>query len=69
MKQTIEVGVTRLWTKHGAGHLCECQTWRERHGFEQQTPATCFATPSFLFAEPVLPAGDAGGRAEALRYR
>jgi hypothetical protein len=24
--------------------------------------ATCFATPSFLFAEPVLPAAEAGGR-------
>jgi hypothetical protein len=29
--------------KHGAGHLRERQAWRERHGIEQQPPATCFA--------------------------
>jgi len=30
-----------------AGHLREDQTWSERHGTEQQMPATCFATPTF----------------------
>ena len=39
-----------------AGHLREDQTWSERHGIERQTPATCFATPTFLFAEPALTA-------------
>jgi len=49
-----------------AGHLREDQTWSERHGSEEQMPATCFAAPPILFAEPVLL--DAGaGRASALR--
>jgi hypothetical protein len=43
-----------------AGHLREDQTWSERHDSNQQMPATCFAVPTFLFAEPVLPAADAG---------
>jgi hypothetical protein len=54
VKQTIEVGVPPKSTKHGAGHVREDQAWSERHGIEQWMPATCFATPSFLFAEPVL---------------
>jgi len=37
-----------------AGHIREDQTWSERHGSEQQMPATCFAVPPILFAEPVL---------------
>jgi hypothetical protein len=32
-------------------------------------PATCFATPTFVFAAPVLRDADAHGRAKALRYR
>src|SRR5688500_2172130 len=42
-----------------AGHLREDQTWSERHDSEQQMPATCFAAPPILFAEPVLPDDDA----------
>src|SRR5688500_15213257 len=41
-----------------ADHLEE-RARSERHGIEQQTTATCFATPSFVFAEPVLPVADA----------
>src|SRR5688572_2440863 len=44
-----------------AGHLREDQTWSERHGTEQQMPATCFAATPILFAEPVLPDDDAPG--------
>ena len=36
-----------------AGHLREDQTWSGRHDSEQQMPATCFAAPPILFAEPV----------------
>jgi hypothetical protein len=53
--QTIEVGVMAKWTNRGAGHHRERQPWRERHGTEQQMPATGFATPSFVFAEADMP--------------
>jgi hypothetical protein len=51
-----------------AGHVREDQTWSERHGIEQQMPATCFAAPPILFAEPVLPDDDVSGRANRLRH-
>ena len=31
-----------------------CGANGERHGIERQMPAMCFATPSFVFAEPML---------------
>ena len=42
-----------------AGHLREDQTWSSRHDMDQQMPATCFAAPPILFAEPVLLNDDA----------
>jgi hypothetical protein len=48
VKQTIEVGVTAPADKTQTGYIRERQAWRERHGIERQTPATCFATPSFF---------------------
>jgi hypothetical protein len=38
----------REWTKRGAGHLRKDQAWSERHGIEQQMPATRFAAPNFF---------------------
>ena len=56
----------RQGTKRGADHLREDQAWSERHGSEQQMSATRFAAPTagalLLFAEPVLPGGDAAVR-------
>ena len=50
----------RQWTKRGADLLREDHAWSERHGTEQQTSATCFAAPSFLFAEAVLTVSHVG---------
>ena len=67
VKQTMEAARQRSGQNTRAGHLREDQTWSERHGSEQQMPATCFAAPTILFAEPVLPDADASGRAGRLR--
>jgi hypothetical protein len=55
VKQTIEVGATASEDKtREPAPSARTKPGPKRHGSERQTPATCFAAPSFLFAEPVL---------------
>src|SRR5687767_7186412 len=64
VKQTIEVGVTASGDKtREPATSARTRLGPSANGSEQQMPATCFATPTFLFAAPVLPDDDARGRA------